>query len=146
MVIKLEQILTQQEVEILIKYAQMNKTVRQLVAFIKSFSNTLTCASDNREVLVNTSDIFYVESVDKKSFVYCEKEVYRTEIRLYQLMEELSDCGFVQISKSCILNINMLVSIRPLLNSRMEAVLKNGETVHVNRKYISAIRLKLQER
>ena len=62
---------------------------------------------------------------------------------LYQLLEELGDAGFVQVSKSCILNINVLESIRPLRNSRMEATLSNGERVEVTRKYVSAIKEKL---
>lgn len=53
--------------------------------------------------------------------------------------------GFVQISKSCILNINVLDFVRPLLNSRMEATLKNGERLNVSRKYLVNIKSKLQE-
>ena len=94
---------------------------------------------------MNASDIYYIESVDKKTFLYCEKEVYRTEFRLYQLMDMLSGLGFVQISKSYILNINTLDSIKPLLNKRMEATLKNGERLHVSRKYLTNIKHELQE-
>lgn len=146
MIVKLEQNLTQEEIEVLIRYAQMNNTVKRLVSLVESFDTAVKCSMDSEEVLVSTSDIYYIESVDKRCFVYCGKEVYRTELRLYQLMEQLSDWGFIQVSKSCIVNLNMLSSIRPLLNSRLEATLKNGERVNVTRKYISGIRAKLQER
>ena len=46
----------------------------------------------------------------------------------------------MQISKSCILNINTLESIRPLFNSRMEATLKNGEKVNINRNYLNGVK------
>lgn len=46
----------------------------------------------------------------------------------------------MQISKSCVLNINALDSIRPLFNSRMEATLKNGEKVNINRNYLNGVK------
>lgn len=66
------------------------------------------------------------------------------DFRLYQLKEKLQSSGFVQISKSCLLNINALESIRPLFNSRMEATLKNGEKVCVNRKYLKDVKKALR--
>lgn len=146
MIIKLEENLNQKDIEVLIKYAQMNHMVERLVSLISSFHNTIKCNSESCEVMVNVSDIYYIESIDKKTFVYCEKSVYRTNYRLYQLMKELDDSNFVQVSKSCILNINVLDSIRPLINSRMEATLCNGERINVTRKYIPNIKSNLQER
>lgn len=146
MIVKLEENLTQEDIEVLIKYARMNHTVNRLVSLIKSIDSTVKCNSDQRELWVNVSDIYYIESVDKKTFVYCDKSVYGTEYRLYQLMDELEFSGFVQISKSCLININVLESLRPLMNSRMEATLSNGERIAVTRKYVANIKAKLQER
>lgn len=140
--VKLEQSLTKDDIEVLIRYARMNKTVKQLAALIETFNTTIKCRLDNQEILLNVSEIFYIESVDKRSFVYSAKEVYRTELKLYQALETLSDFGFVQVSKSCLININMLKSMRPLLNSRMEATMKNDERVNVTRKYVAGIRAK----
>ena len=69
-----------------------------------------------------------------------KEAIYQTDWRLYQLAEELGQAGFVQVSKSCILNINVLKSIRPIFNSRMEAKLINGEKVIINRSYIKAVK------
>lgn len=145
MILKLEQDLTKQDIEILIKYATINQDVERLVLLIKSVDTRIKCDLDGNEKLVNASDIYYIESVDKRTFLYCEKEVYRTELRLYQLMDILSGLGFVQISKSCILNLHILDTIKPLLNSRMEAMLKNGERLYVTRKYLTTIKQELQE-
>lgn len=97
------------------------------------------CLMDT-DLMINILDIYYIESVDKKTFVYLENTVYRTDFRLYQLKDKLRAYGFVQISKSCILNINTLESIRPLFNSRMEATLKNGEKVNINRNYLNGVK------
>ena len=140
MKIKEEQDLSCNEIEVIIKYSLRNKQVNRIIDFLQSFDMQIKCAGDNADKMVNILDIYYIESVDKKTFVYLENAVYRTDFRLYQLKSKLQTYGFVQISKSCILNINTLNSIRPLFNSRMEATLKNGEKVTINRNYLNEIK------
>lgn len=144
MLLKIEQDLSCQDTEVLIRYAKMNKRIQGLIALIQSADTNIRCYGENSEALISASDIFYIESVDKRTFVYLASSVYRTDFRLYQLAEDLACLGFVQISKSCILNIQTLESIRPLINSRMEATLKNGERLHITRKYLGSIRQALQ--
>ena len=140
MKIKTEQDLSCNEIEVIIKYPQKDKQVNHIIDFLQSFDMQIKCAGDNTEQMINILDIYYIESVDKKTFVYLENAVYRTDFRLYQLKDKLRAYGFVQISKSCILNINTLESIRPLFNSRMEATLKNGEKVNINRNYLNGVK------
>lgn len=144
--IKLEEHLTQTDIEVLIKYAKMNRMVSRLVTLIQSVESVIKCSADNAEMWINASEIYYAESVDKCSFVYTEKSVYRTDLRLYQLIDELTLAGFAQVNKSCILNLNYLQSVRALSNSRMEGLLANGERVTVTRRYIAEIKAKLLER
>lgn len=140
MKIKTEQDLSCNEIEVIIKYPQKDKQVNRIIDFLQSFDMQIKCAGDNTEQMINILDIYYIESVDKKTFVYLENAVYRTDFRLYQLKDKLRAYGFVQISKSCILNINTLESIRPLFNSRMEATLKNGEKVNINHNYLNGVK------
>ena len=114
--------------------------MNRIMDFLQSFDMQIKCDSGNTERMINILDIFYIESVDKKTFIYLENAVYHTDFRLYQLKDKLQTYGFVQISKSCILNINELESIRPLFNSRMEATLKNGEKVNINRNYLNGVK------
>ena len=144
MKIKTEQDLSCSEIEITIKYSQKNRQVDRIVELLQSFDMQIKCDKDNAERMVDVPDIYYVESVEKKTFVYLEKAVYHTDFRLYQLKDKLQKYGFVQISKSCILNINALESIKPLFNSRMEATLKNGEKVYINRKYLNDVKKALK--
>ena len=144
MKIKIKQDLSCNEMEITIKYCQKEKQVDRIIDFLKSFDMQIKCDIDNTERMVNVLDIYYIESVDKKTFVYLEKAVFHTKFRLYQLKDKLHEYGFVQISKSCILNINALESIKPLFNSRMEATLKNGEKVYINRNYLKGVKKALK--
>ena len=144
MVLKLEQNEAQNEIEILIKYPEKNKTIDDIISYLKTFDTQIECYSKNSIKQINVSDIYYIESKNKVAVVFCEKESYQTKFRLYQLDEKLSDKGFVQISKYCILNINKVDKFKPLFNSRMEAILTNGTHLYINRKYLADIKRKFQ--
>jgi len=146
MIINLEQNDLQKDIEISIKYPVKSRIVERIVSFIKSVDMQIECYLDDIVKLVNVSDIYYIESVDGKTIVCCEKEKYLVKSRLYQIYEKLMDNGFIQISKYCVLNINKLDKFRPLDNNRLEAVLSNGIYLCITRKYISGIKNILQEK
>jgi len=145
MILKLEKRDKQDDIEVLITYPQKNKIVDRLVSLIKSVDIQIPCYSDDEAALINASDIFYIESVDKKTIVSCESENYHVKERLYQVYEKLTQAGFVQINKYCILNINKLEKIKTLPNSHLEAVLANGKCLYITRKYLADIKRILQE-
>lgn len=144
MKLKTEQDMACNDIEVTVKYAKKDRRVRCIIDFLQSIDMQIKCDKNNAETMINVSDIYYIESIDKRIFVYLEKEVYHTEFRLYQLSEELKEFGFVQVSKSCILNINVLESLKTLFNSRMEATLKNGEKVYINRNYLNDVKKALK--
>jgi len=145
MTLKLEHHPERKDIEISIAYPVKNKTVDRIVSLIKSADKQIECYSDDGMKRVDVSDVYYIESIDKRTIVFCEKENYQIRKRLYQAYEELADNGFVKISKYCILNINKLEKITPLLNSHMEAVLSNGKCLYVTRKYLADIKQMLKE-
>ncbi|MDR2718854.1 MAG: LytTR family transcriptional regulator [Treponema sp.] len=145
MIIKLEQNTAQKDIEVSVTFPVKNKIVERIVSLIKSVDSQIECYSDDTVKLVNVSDVYYIESIDKKTLVFCEKGNYQTRKRLYQIYDELADNGFVQISKYCIMNINKLEEIKPLANSHLEAVLSNGKCLYVTRKYLADIKRRLQE-
>lgn len=144
MIVKMKQDESCQDIEITVKYPADSAKLRRLEQLLRTVDFQIACEDNGEMRMVNAADIFYIESVDKRAYVYLEKAVYYTPQRLYQLAEQLGRHGFVQVSKSCILNIHRMESIRPLLNSRMEATLKNGERVSVNRNYVGNVKKALK--
>lgn len=126
--------------EVTIAYSEMTASVKRVADFVRSVEQTILCKMDEEECSVPVGDIFYIESVDKKTFVYCEKEVYMCSLRLYEIEKMVEKAGFVRVSKSTILNIEWLKGVKTLVNSRLEAILSNGERVCVTRKYLKDIR------
>ena len=122
----------------------VSEEVREIVAFVKSRQGQLTGTADERQYEISISDIFYIESVDNKAFIYTKSKVYETRQKLYELQEMLKEKHFLRVSKSTLLNLMKVSAIKPALNSRFTAVLQSGEQVVITRKYVPALKKALK--
>ncbi len=118
--------------------------VREIVAFVKSRQGQLTATADERQYEIAITDIFYIESVDNKTFIYTKGKVYESRQRLYELEEVLKNNRFLRVSKSTVLNLMKVSAIKPALNSRFTAVLFSGEQIVISRKYVPALKKALK--
>lgn len=127
-----------------IRCHEISDEVREIVAFVKSRQGQLTGTADDRMYEIAVSDIFYIESVDNKTFIYCKNREYETKQKLYELEEILREKHFLRVSKSVLLNLMKVSSIKPALNSRFTAVLFSGEQVVISRKYVPELKKALK--
>ena len=81
-----------------------------------------------------------MENVDRKLFIYTEKDVYRYESTMAEALKLTAGTDMVRISRTCIMNTEHLKEIRQIRNSHLEAVLDNGEKLIVSRKYLKDIK------
>lgn len=132
------------EPEIVIRCAHMDSRLQHLVDLIRQHSFSLTGYQEENEFQIPLEQIYYIDSVDGKTFLYQEKAVYSCHETLAALEEKLSHTTFTRISKSCIVNTSYLQSVRPLFNHRLEAALTNGETLIITRSYIESLKNKLK--
>ena len=132
------------ETEIIINCAHMDVRIQHLIALIRQHSFSLTAYQEEKEFQLPLEQIYFIDSVDGKTFLYLEKEVYFCRNTLAVLEEKLVHTSFIRISKNCIINTNFLKSVRPMYNHRLEALLENGETLVVTRNYIEALKNKLK--
>lgn len=127
-----------------IRCHEISDEVREIVAFVKSRQGQLTGTADDRMYEIAVSDIFYIESVDNKTFIYCKNREYETKQKLYELEEMLREKHFLRVSKPVLLNLMKVSSIKPALNSRFTAVLFSGEQVVISRKYVPELKKALK--
>ena len=118
--------------------------VNEILAFVKSRQGQLTGVSDDNMYEIALSDIFYIESVENKVFLYTKDNVYETKYKLYELEELLKSKRFLRISKSTVVNLMKIDSIKPALNSRFTAVLFSGEQIVITRKYVPDLKKALK--
>lgn len=131
------------EVEIRIRCNQMTKPLEKLIEQIRLFGFSITGEKEGQNYQISLEQILYFEAVDNRSYAYCADEVYECKQKLYELEERLSYMNFQRISRTCIINIYKLISIRTLLNGKIEGTLENGEKVIVNRHYAEELREKI---
>ncbi|MBO5207914.1 MAG: LytTR family transcriptional regulator [Lachnospiraceae bacterium] len=126
--------------QIIIKCKQIDNEVIRLKNHIELFDNKLSAKKDNELYFINSSDVLYFESVDNRTFLYTADDVMEINQRLYELENILSDKDFVRISKSQIVNINRIRSLKPELNRTILATMCNNEQLSISRKYVKTIR------
>ncbi|MBQ1389986.1 MAG: LytTR family transcriptional regulator [Clostridia bacterium] len=123
---------------------RISDEVREIIAFVKSRQGQLTGTADERQYEIAVSDVFYIESVDNKTFIYTKNKVYETRQKLYELEEILKEKRFLRVSKSTLLNLMKVSAIKPALNSRFTAELFSGEQVIITRKYVPELKKALK--
>lgn len=125
---------------VVINCEQINDEVTRLKEYIELFDNKLQVNKGNEICFVNLSDVLYFESVDNRTFLYTESDVMEVKKRLYELELMLSPKDFLRISKSQIVNINKISSLKPELNRTILVTMCNGERLYISRKYVRTIR------
>ena len=96
-------------------------------------------------MIVDISEILYIESVDGRSYAYTQNDVIKLEYTLLQLEQLIGEISFFRCSKSMIINIDKVKSLRSLASNRIDAMMCNGEHVMISRTYASDFRKRLKE-
>lgn len=132
------------EDELILNYREINEEVEQILAFMGRDNRRLLGWKDKEQVVISPGELLYVESVEGKTFGYTEQEVYRMNYTLQQLEVLLQKEYFFRCSKSMIMNINKVASLRSLSSNRIDATMENGEHIMISRTYASDFRKRLR--
>lgn len=131
------------ETEITIVCNKVDNELEAIISNISIIGNTVAGKINDETFFINLMEVMYFETIDNKSFFYTRDNIYETPMKLYQLEEKLLNTPFVRVSKSVILNLKKVKSIKPEENSRLVAVLGNNEKVIISRQYMRNIKNKL---
>lgn len=132
-----------QEDEIILRCAQLDDRVLELLRTLRNEQFKLSAYSDTGITLLAPKEVYYFEAVDNKVFAYCEKQVYEVRKKLYELEESLAGTDFLRVSKSTIVDLSKVTHLSAAFNGRLEAKLKNGEKIIISRQYVPALKKKL---
>lgn len=129
-----------QPLTVIIEYPRWSESVDTLVKKIEGIDMSFTGRVEDRSVNISISDIYYIENVERKLFLYTREEVYRFDGSMSDIEGRIVETGLVRIGRTCIMNTEHLREIRQLKNSRLEAVMDNDEKLIVSRKYLPEIK------
>lgn len=121
-----------------VHYREMTEELEHLCSMFGDKKLELYGQENGERQLLKVGDIFYFESVDKKTFAYMDKKVYQVSYCLADLEEVLKEHGFIRINKSIVVNIYKIMKIRSNANMRVQALLHNNEEIIISRHYKSS--------
>jgi len=132
------------ETEITITCAAMSDELEKVIASLRALDSKLTGTARGQTHILDAADILYIDTVDKKTFLYAESEVYETSLKLYELEQQLSGNDFFRAGKSNIINFNKIKSLKSDIDGRIIVVMENKEKLIVSKQYASFIKNKLK--
>ena len=138
----LEKVDSSDKEEALIKAVNETDDIKAAMEILEGGVKKLALLKDGKTVLLEISFIYYIESVDKRTFVYTKENCYESKLRLYEIEESLGSY-FLRISKSMIVNLKKIKSVKSDLSGRMEASMLNGEKIVISRSYVKEIKRRL---
>ena len=133
------------ETEVIINCPHADEDILRLVAMLRIHQKKLVGTLNGEQHLLDVKDILYIDTADKKTFLYTEKTVFESALRLYELEESLRELDFLRAGRSAIINFRRVQSIRPELGGRLLVTMDNGEQVYVSRQYAGEMKEKLRE-
>ncbi|MBR3143573.1 MAG: LytTR family transcriptional regulator DNA-binding domain-containing protein [Clostridiales bacterium] len=131
------------DTEVIIRAPQLNNDIERMVAMMRMIDMQIAVRKDNETYLLDADKILYIEAVDRKTFVYTNSENYESELKLYELEQQLTERDFLRISKQTIVNLRKIKSLKTDVNRKIRITLQNGEQIVVSRMYSDELRRKL---
>ncbi len=131
------------DTEVIIRAPHLNNDIERIVAMMRMIDMQIAVRRDNETYLLETDKILYVEAVDRKTFVYTNTDTYESELKLYELEQQLTERDFLRISKQSLVNLRKIKSLKTDVNRKIRITLQNGEQIVVSRMYSDELRRKL---
>lgn len=82
------------ETEIIINCPHADEDILRLIASLRVSEQKITGELDGELRLLDIKDVLYIDTADKRTFLYTEKQVYKSTLRLYELEERLAGMDF----------------------------------------------------
>lgn len=140
--VRFEQVETKEQEQALIRATEKNADIMNAIDLLENGSGGLTVTRDGNTYLCKLTQVYYIESVDKRTWVYTRDGCFESRDRLYELEEKLG-MYCVRVSKSMIINLRKVRNVSAQTGARMIAELLNGEKVVISRNYAGEIKRRL---
>lgn len=145
MKVELEKIVEGEE-KITIQYKEMTEELSNIIKVLEKRKPNIVGKVLNKRYLLDYETIYYFEYVDHAVFAYTKNNVYKVKYTLSELENLLATYAFFRCSKSVIININRIKSLRSFVGSRIDICLNNEEHIIMSRRYAKEFREVLKGR
>ena len=132
------------ENEVILRCRELDEEMLHILALLRSGMQSLCAFTEEREtVFLSPREVLYAESVEERTWLYCERAVWRTALSLSELEARYVALGFCRVSRSMVVNLHGIRQLKSCAGSRIEATMRNGEKVMISRHYGPLLRERL---
>ena len=109
--------------------------IQRALDLLQAKESPVLAERDGRTFLLAGPEIYLVRVVTGETKLYTKTEEFTARKRLYEALEQLGG-GFLQISKSCAVNLSHVQSVEAGFGGILLLKMKNGLSDYVSRKYL----------
>ena len=121
---------------------EVTDTIQSAIDTLENNCRVIAARYNSQTVMCQIDKIYYIESIDKRTYIYTKDNTLEVSYRLYELESELTR-NFFRAAKAMIINIRKIKSVKSEINGRMTAELLNGEQVIIARSYVKELKERL---
>jgi DNA-binding LytR/AlgR family response regulator len=132
-----------EENKIILQCAHLDDEMLDILAFLKDRTTKLVAHRDGEVFMLMPDEIFYAETLDGKTILYTEDDIFDSQESLAHLENKYTDMGYIRIGKSQLVNLKYIKKLRSMSNRRIEVTLKTDEKLIVSRHYVQEFKSKL---
>ena len=111
MKVDIQKVNSYEEEQAVIRAVQVTENIQTAIHALENSSLAITARSNGKTLFCPIDKIYYIESVDKRSFVYTRDDCLEVQYRLYELENTLSR-NFFRAAKAMIINMRKIKSVR----------------------------------
>ena len=131
------------DVAVEVKAPRLTQAIEKIISLMRMINMQIAVKQEDEIILLDTDKILYIEAVERNTFVYTKDASYESDLKLYQVEQELLEQNFIRISKQCILNLRKIKSLKADINRKIRVTLVNDEQIIVSRMYAEELRKRL---
>ena len=134
------------EDEITIRCRELNDQIGQLQRAIREAgASSQNFQRGESQYYLSLDEILFFEADDHRIYAHTKKEVYETRYKLYEL-EKLLPSYFLRVSKSTVLNMREVFSIKKNITSASMVEFRGSEKkTYVSRSYYKLLEMHMEE-
>lgn len=77
------------DIEVVIKAPKLTQDIEKLISLMRMINMQIAVKKDAETYLLDTEKILYIEAVERSTFVYTEDATYESDLKLYEMEQQL---------------------------------------------------------
>lgn len=131
------------DTEIQISCKKLTPEIEKMLATLRILNQQVMVLKGDETYILDVSKIIYIEAMERKTFVYTQDDFFESKLKLYEMEERLVECGFFRVSKSCLVHLRYIKSLKNDIDRKLRLTLESGEQIMVSRQYADEIKRRL---